>query len=87
MNHYRLFRDQRQAIEDASTMPLLQHFHPGRPFDIQESQVCDWLCSRASVRQMLFNWMKAHNAIQFDLESGRWRGAAWREDTSSSRVA
>ena len=77
--HHRLYGDQRAAIIDASRMPLLAHHHPGRRFDIQESQVADWLCSQASVRQMVFNWMKAHSAIQIDFErGGLWHGASWK---------
>jgi hypothetical protein len=69
-------QDEQTALRDAATMPSLTHYHPGRSFDIQESQVCDWLCSRAPIRQWLFNFCKRHGAIEFDLETYCWRGAA-----------
>jgi hypothetical protein len=61
-------------------MPLLAHYQRGRPFDIMESDVAAWLCSQAAIRQFVFNYLKAHGAIQLDLESGQWRGTAWKPE-------
>jgi hypothetical protein len=57
-------------------MPLLEHFKRGRPFDIAESDVADWLCQQPELRQELFNWCKRIGAITYD--NGQWRGANTR---------
>jgi hypothetical protein len=44
-------------------MPLLDHFHPGRPFNILESDVIAWLCEQPEIRQEIFNYCKRHGAI------------------------
>ena len=31
------------ALKAAARMPLLDHYHPGMPFEIMESDVCRWL--------------------------------------------
>jgi len=31
------------ALKAAARMPLLDHYHPGTPFEIMESDVCRWL--------------------------------------------
>ena len=79
MNFHRLPPDVQRAMRKAAAMPPLAHFHRGRSFEIRESHVCDWLCNQDEIRQVVFNWAKRNQAIQFDLESRQWRGAAWRE--------
>jgi hypothetical protein len=73
------------ALRTAAKMPLLRHYHPGRRFDIQESEVVDWLVAQPEVRQMVFNLCKRAGAIQFDVETGGWRGA--REPTDNHNPA
>ena len=36
-------------------MPVRDHYHPGRPFDIMESDVAAWLCELPEWRQFAFN--------------------------------
>jgi hypothetical protein len=31
------------ALKATARMPLLDQYHPGRPFEIMESDVCRWL--------------------------------------------
>jgi hypothetical protein len=57
-------------------MPVLDHFHKGRPFDIMESNVAAWLAQRPEIRQEMFNYCKRIGAIVY--EGGKWRGVATR---------
>jgi hypothetical protein len=63
------------AMRAAAKMPLLEHYHRGRPFDIAESDVAAWLCAQPEIRQQVFNMFKANGSIVFDMESRQWRGA------------
>jgi hypothetical protein len=60
------------AFKAAARMPLLDHFHRGRPFDIAESDVVAWLIAQPEIQQETFNWCKLNGAIVYD--DGKWRG-------------
>jgi hypothetical protein len=57
--HAQHITSRESALKVARKMPLLDHFHRGRPFDIMESDVCAWLCKQPEIRQELVNWVKA----------------------------
>ena len=61
------------ALKAAAKMPVLDHFHKGRPFDIMESDVAEWLCQQPEIRQALFNYYKRNGLIVY--VDGRWVGA------------
>jgi hypothetical protein len=65
-------QSQSHALATARRMPLLSHFHVGRPFDLAESDVIAWLCAQPEIQQELFNYVKRHGAIVY--EDGKWRG-------------
>jgi hypothetical protein len=67
-----LLRD--PALKAAARMPLLDHFHHGRTFDIMESDVCAWLIEQPEIRQSIFNYCKRHGALLY--VDGKWVGAA-----------
>jgi hypothetical protein len=73
MDNLRNDRSPSPAFKAAARMPVLDHFHKGRPFRIEESDVADWLCQQPEIRQEIFNWMKRLGAIVYD--NGKWRGA------------
>jgi len=68
-------------------MPVLDHFHKGRPFDIMQSDVAAWLARQPEIRQEMFNYCKRIGAIVY--EGGKWRGVATRPpvDPSPSNAA
>ena len=61
-----------RALKVASKMPLLDHYHRGRAFDIMESDVVAWLIEQPQIRQEVFNFCKRAGAIVYD--DGKWRG-------------
>jgi hypothetical protein len=56
------------ALRAASRMPPLSR-----------SAAIEWLCSQSELREQIFSWCRIEGAIQLDLQSGRWRGAATRD--------
>lgn len=59
-------------------MPPLPHRRrDGEPFDIERSEVADWLCGQPSVRQYVFDLANGYGLIEYDPDSGTWRGTAW----------
>jgi hypothetical protein len=61
------------AFTAAARMPIKDHFHHGRPFRIEESDVAKWLCACPEIMQDVFNKAKMSGAIVY--VDGRWIGA------------
>jgi hypothetical protein len=73
--HVHYLSSTESAIKAAQRMPLLgHHCRRGEPFNIMRSEVCRWLCDQPEIRQEIFNWVKANQAIVF--VDGNWIGAA-----------
>jgi hypothetical protein len=53
-------------------MPLLDHYHRGRPFNIMESDVAAWLREQPEIQQEIFDYCKRNGAIVYD--DGKRRG-------------
>jgi len=72
-------RDGRFAV--AKRMPPLRHKVEDEPFDVRESEVARWLCSQPSIMQHVFDKARGGRggvgAIEYDAESGTWRGVEW----------
>ena len=69
MQHRATSRD--SALKVVSKMPVLSHFHPGRPFDIMRSEVVHWLIAQPEIAQEIFNLCKHADEICYD--NGKWR--------------
>jgi len=57
-----------------SKMAHLDHWPRGHVFDIMRSEVAAWLIDQPECRQEVFNWARRLGAIEYDLDSGTWRG-------------
>lgn len=63
----------------ASTMPPLSHWlGHDQSFSITRSEVVRWLIAQPEIQQFVFNACKNAGVIEFDLESRRWHGVAWK---------
>jgi hypothetical protein len=62
-----------KAWKRALQMPPLFHQRPGEEFDLAKSEVVNWLCTQAEIRQALFDFYRFNGAIVF--RDGRWHGA------------
>jgi hypothetical protein len=64
-------------FDAAKTMPPLRHSLPGEAFDIDRSEVVEWLCRCPQIRQYVFDVARdprSGPAIVYDAETGSWRG-------------
>jgi hypothetical protein len=56
--------------------PGLNHWpDKPRPFTCAKSEVFQWLTSQPEILHYLLNKFKDAGAIEFDAETGTWRGA------------
>lgn len=61
-------------FQGAAKMPPLRH-KTCEPFDVMQSEVCDWLWNtQPQIRQLVFDMTKNTGLIEYDAESGVWRG-------------
>ena len=74
------FKDSK-AFTAASEMPAGKKHQPHAEFSWSESEVVKWLISTDDILGYLFNKAKESGAIEYDPETGTWRGC-----DSSSQV-
>lgn len=65
----------KSAKELFGTMPRLKHSRPGKPFDMDKSEVVNWLMAHPIVKQHMFEVARNSKAIVFDSETGEWHGS------------
>lgn len=62
-------------LKCARRMPPLLHQKKGEKFNISESEAAKWIASQPEVLQKVFDMARYKGVIQYDPESGMWRGA------------
>ena len=61
-------------FQGASKMPPLRH-KTCEPFDVMQSEVCDWLwATQPEIRQLVFDMTKNTGLIAYDADDGVWYG-------------
>jgi len=55
-------------------MPELIHSVPSLPFDVMQSDVCDWLMKQPEIRRWVFDIVRGRKLIVFNPERGTWKG-------------
>ena len=66
----------RKALEPARGMPALHHLIPGQLFDINASEVINWLMAQESIKLDMFNLCREAGLITYDPDKRTWSGAA-----------
>lgn len=66
-------------LKQAKNMPPLIHKTKGQDFNTKKSEVCDWLCQIPEVRQKIFDWAKEKRLIQYDSQTGKWKGRNYED--------
>jgi hypothetical protein len=61
-----------KALRKAASMPSLAHRQPDGSFDLERSEVVQWLIAQTEIRDHVFDTCRNAGAIVF--ENGRWRG-------------
>lgn len=65
-----------KRLNAARRMPALHHTLPGKEFDAKSSEVLAWLASQSALMLYLFDKAKGNGLIEYDAESGTWKGTA-----------
>ena len=65
--------------EPIKQMPPLPHSYPGVEFDITESEAAAWIASQPEVRQKMFDMARYHGVIQYDPDTGTWKGVDYED--------
>lgn len=60
---------------DLKDMPSLHHSFEGHVFDINKSEVVEYLLSKESVKEFVFNSAREIGAIVFDKDTHTWHGS------------
>lgn len=61
-------------FQGAAKMPPLRH-KASEPFDVMQSEVCDWLWkTQPQIRQLVFDMTKNTGLIVYDADNGVWYG-------------
>lgn len=66
-------------LKQAKNMPPLIHKTKVQDFNTKKSEVCDWLCQIPEVRQKIFDWAKEKRLIQYDSQTGKWKGRNYED--------
>jgi len=69
-----------KLIQIARKMPPLYHTIPGKQFDIQKSEVIQWLINQPEILNWMWNNVKQSKDVVFNPESGTWQGADFEDD-------
>ena len=64
-------------LDTVRGMPPLKHTHPGKIFDIMNSEVAAYLVDIPAVRQKVFDMAINRKVIVYDSSSGTWHGSDW----------
>jgi len=65
----------RKALEPARAMPALRHSIEGQDFDVNASEVINWLMAQESIKLDMFNLCREAGLIAFDPVAHTWSGA------------
>ena len=63
-----------KILNIAKRMPELRHSIPGQEFEIQNSEVVQWLIKQPEVLNYVWNNIKNSGAVTYNADTGCWRG-------------
>lgn len=70
-------------LEIGRKMPPLYHKLPNEEFDIEKSEVVQWLIQQPETKQFIYdrimNRSKALKPIEYDSHTGKWKGVDYEE--------
>jgi len=64
----------RKALEPARAMPALRHSIEGQDFNINASEVVNWLMAQESIKLDVFNLCREAGLIVFNPDTHTWSG-------------
>ena len=64
----------------AKAMPPLHRTQPGQQYSYISDEVLDWISKRPGLLMYIFDKLKEGKYIEYDSDTGTWRGANYDED-------
>lgn len=64
-------------LDSAKNMPPMFHNKPGQEFNINNSDVANWLVSQPEIKQKIFNMANYKKVIVFNPDTGKWQGVEY----------
>ena len=61
-------------------MPPLHRTQPGQQYSYISDEVLDWISKRPGLLMYIFDKLKDGKYIEYDSDTGTWRGANYDED-------
>lgn len=75
-----IWRYQRKQLEVAKKMPPLYHTIPGNKFELEKSEVVNWLIGQPEILNFVVEIIKKSEAIVYDKRTGKWQGIDYEEE-------
>lgn len=69
-------------LEIVKNMPSLFHTLPGEEFDMNKSEVLEWISKQKEFAQMIFNDLKNSGFVKYDPNTKKWQGVDYRNDSN-----
>lgn len=69
-----------KLLEVARKLPPSYHTIPGQEFDVNKSEVINWLIEQPEILNYLWNNIKQSSYVFYDSETGTWTGIDWEDD-------
>lgn len=73
-----LTKPEEKLLNKAKLMPPLYHTLPGKKFDINDSEVINWLMEQEETKQFVFNCVcnkgEDSKVIRYDSSTCKWKG-------------
>lgn len=69
-----------KLLEVAKKMPPLYHTLPGQEFDVQKSEMVQWLIQQPDILSYISNRVRDGQHIIYDPDTGKWQGVDYDEN-------
>lgn len=74
------FKKRSKKIEVGKKLPPSYHTLPGEEFDIQKSEVVNWLIKQPEILSYIWDQFKQSGYVEYDPETSLWTGVDFDGD-------
>ncbi|MDT2757331.1 hypothetical protein P7G51_08050 [Enterococcus asini] len=69
-----------KKLDVLNKMPPLYHKLPNKEFNVEESEVLNWISFQSELLDWLRGYAKDAGYIVYDSETGKWQGVNYSDD-------
>ncbi|MDN8591905.1 hypothetical protein Q0V21_24385 [Paenibacillus sp. 11B] len=74
------FQKRSKKLDIGKTMPPGYHKLPDEEFDIQKSEVVQWLIKQPAIQEFLWDQFKQSKDVFYNPETAKWQGVDYDGD-------